>query len=726
MTWLYCAAIFLGSCLLFLVQPQCAKMLLPLLGGTPAVWNTCMVFFQTGLLLGYAYAHWLPRWLGVTRHAVLHVLLLIAAYFTLPIGLPDEVGEGWHPVLWLLASLALGVGPCFVLLAAGAPLLQRWFVCKHHDDPRDPYFLYAASNLGSFLALGLFPFVLEPSFTITQQNEIWRFGFLAAIALTACCVPLHAPRAVVRAALAEAPPAWRQRGRWIVLALIPSSLLLSVTTHLTTDIAAIPLLWLIPLGLYLLSFTLVFAQRQMIPHRVLLRWLPLVAIVLSFVILSEATEPLAVVICIHLLGFFWLAMACHGTLARTRPSAVHLTDFYLCLAVGGMLGGILNGLVAPLLFSGLAEYPLMIVAACFFAMNDAYRPTRADFLWAAAIGLAAAGLVVILQSGLFGTLVESGAPSVAAMFAVPFLLCYIAQDRPARFALSLGAVFFASTLYHGVHGASAYRDRSYFGIHRVTEKDGMHRLVHGNTVHGQQSLDPRLRGEPSTYYSKAGPIGDIFRAYRGDPRLQKVGIVGLGAGTIASYSQAGDDWTYFEIDPSVRRIAEDPKLFTYLLDARGTIHVELGDARLRLKKSPVKFGLLIVDAFGSDAIPVHLLTREAVQIYVDHLEPSGLLAFHISNRYVDLEPVLANLGASAQPPLVGYIRQHGALAKDDIAKGAMASDWILFARKTEDLEPVLRAVPGLWRLAKTRAEIKIWTDDYSNLFQVFRWRLGVD
>jgi hypothetical protein len=721
MTWLYCSAIFLNSCLLFLVQPLCAKMLLPLLGGTPAVWNTCMVFFQAGLLLGYAYAHALPRWLGVSRHALLHMVLLIAASFTLPISLPDEVAWGWHPVLWLLASLALAVGVPFVLLAAGAPLLQRWFVCRHHGTPPDPYFLYAASNLGSFLALGLFPFVLEPWLTLRQQSDLWRFGFLAVTALMAFCVPLRVQEAAVSAASAESSPAWRQRGRWVALSLIPSSLLLSVTTHVTTNIAAIPLLWLIPMGLYLLTFTAAFASRQLVSHALLVRWLPMLVIVVVIVLLSEATQPLALVLGIHLLGFVWLALLCHGELARTRPAAAHLTDFYLCLALGGVLGGALNALIAPLIFTGLTEYPLLIVAACYFGMAPPSRPNRADWLWAVGIGALAAASILLIQP-YWPAKTELTTLGVVAMLGVPFGLCYITQARPVRFALSLGAILLASVLQHGAHGTTVYRERSYYGIHRVTEKDGLRRLVHGDTVHGQQSLDPERRREPLTYYSKIGPIGDLFRAFKGDARLQRVGIVGLGAGSLAAYSQRGDDWTFFEIDPSVRHIAEDPNLFTYLNDARGTIGSDLGDARLQLKKSTQMFGVLIVDAFGSDAIPLHLLTREAMQVYLDHLEPNGLLAFHVSNNYVDLEPVLARLAEAAQPRLVGYIRRHGGLSSQEEAQGIMPSDWAVFGRNGDDLEPLLAKSAGQWRPVKTRANVSLWTDDHSNLFQVFRWR----
>ncbi|MBI2805193.1 MAG: fused MFS/spermidine synthase [Planctomycetes bacterium] len=719
MVWLYTLTILLGSCLLFLVQPLCAKMLLPLLGGTPAVWNTCMVFFQAGLLAGYAYAHILPARLGVGRHAIFHLGLLIAAYFLLPIRLPDEVRAGWHPVLFLLVSLLLSVGLPFVLLAAGAPLVQRWFVLRFQNAPRDPYFLYAASNFGSFLALGLFPFVLEPYWSLGEQSEIWAYAFLVMTALLAFCVPMRqaAPTAAPSTSDASDSPTWKARGRWIALALIPSSLLLSVTTHLTTDVASIPLLWLIPMAIYLLTFTLAFSQRHLAPHEILTRFLPLVVIVLLVVLASEATEPMPLVMALHLAGFFWLALTCHGELARTRPPASHLTDFYLCLALGGVLGGSLNALIAPLLFPGLYEYPAMIVLACVFAQQNGLRATRQDWFWALGIGAATAGVILVLRAGDVHQL-DSNRVNLAVI-AAALVVCYLVHQQHARFALCIAAVVVASSLDPGIHGATAYRERSYFGIHRVTKIDGFHRLVHGSTVHGQQSLDPERRHLPLTYYSHEGPIGDVFRLYKDDPRLNRVGVVGLGTGSVAAYAQPGQTWTFLEIDPTVKRIAENPKLFTYLKDAQGTIRIEIGDARLQLRKPGNTFGLLIVDAFGSDAIPMHLLTREALAVYLDRLTPGGVLAFHISNGYVNLESVLANLAADTDPPCVALVRRHRANA-DEKKFGIMNSDWLVIAQKREDVRPLLDS--PAWRPAQPRPELPVWTDDRSNLFQVFRWR----
>jgi hypothetical protein len=714
MAWLYAITILLGSCLLFLVQPMCGKMLLPVMGGSPAAWTTCMVFFQAGLLVGYAYAHAGPRWLGVRVHGIIHLVLLIAAGFLLPIHLPDEAPADWHPVLWLLAALTLAAGLPYALLAAGAPLLQRWYASRAHAS--DPYFLYAASNIGSFVGLALFPFVFEPFLGLPEQNDVWRWCFIGSIVLLAICVPWHAPtpRPAMpgHGALTQprSEPTWMQRGRWILLALIPSSLLLSVTTHLTTDVAPIPLLWVIPMALYLATFVIAFAGKPIVSHTLLDRWMPVVVIVLVTLILAEAGEPMYLVLGIPLLGFGWLALVCHGALARTRPAADHLTDFYLCLAAGGVLGGALNALIAPLIFLGLAEYPLMIALACLVGRDLGLSPTRDDWIWA---GFAAGTTLALVAAFQWLLPLDPGPIAVAAMFGLPLVAAYMMHRHPARFGLAIAGILAASGFYHGIHGASAYRERSYFAIHRVTELNGFRRLIHGHIVHGQQSLDPAKRHLPLTYYSHDGPIGEVFAALKDDPRTRKVGLVGLGAGSLAAYSRAGDEWTFFEIDPSVKRIAENPDLFTYLSDARGKIGVEIGDARVRLKQSPQSFGLLVVDAFGSDAIPVHLLTREAMQIYFARLEANGILAFHISNDHVELEPVLAALAKDAG--CVAMTRLHDVDRKEIAERGVMPSQWLIVARRQEDFPAGLT-----WQKARPRPDLKVWTDDSSNLFQVLR------
>jgi hypothetical protein len=719
----YPLAIFVGAGLLFLVEPMCAKMVLPLLGGTPAVWNTCMVFFQAGLLLGYAYAHFLPNRMGLGRHAALHVILLAAAVFTLPFALPDAVPVGWHPVAWLLLALVWAIGAPFVLVSATAPLLQRWFAHGAGSALRDPYWLYAASNLGSFAGLLSYPLVIEPGLSLDGQRWFWLYGYLALVVLTALCLPGRGRRpAVPAAAVTKTPPTpWPRRLRWVLLAMIPSSLMLSVTTYLTTDIAPVPLLWIIPIGLYLLTFVVAFAGRELIPQAVVHRWVPLAVLVAVVVRLLEASDPLPVVLMVLLLVFFWLALACHGELALDRPAPDRLTEFYLAIAIGGALGGVFNGLVAPLIFTRLTEYPLMLVlAAVVCGPSVRAWPSRGDWVWAIALGATTVGLVAIAQA----VQVTPGQLSVALVFAVPLVVTYAWHSRAWRFALGLTGILLASELYHGVNGTPIYRERSYFGVHLVADRNGLRRLVHGGTVHGMESLRPGERGIPLTYYHPTGPIGQVMAALADDARLERVGLVGLGAGSLAYYSGTGQRWTFYEIDPGVIRIASNPSLFTFLRDARGTVALVKGDGRLQLRASSERFGVLVLDAFGSDAIPLHLLTHQALELYLDRLDPNGVIAIHISNNYVDLEPVLANLARSFSPALACYVRNDTSLTDDDRASGKFPSTWMILARHKDDLPPSLRG--GGWRPAQPREDLRPWTDDYSNLWQVFRWQSGME
>jgi hypothetical protein len=714
-------AIFVSSCLLFLVEPMCGKKVLPLLGGTPAAWNTCMVFFQVGLLLGYAYAHAVPDRLGVGRHALLHLLILACAAWTLPISLPDTVPSDWHPVVWLLGALTWGVALPFILVSASTPLVQRWYATLH--PAANPYFLYAASNLGSFVALASYPLLVEPSLSLSAQSWWWLGGYLLLLVLTAFCCPWPAldisKSATVPRPAKSPPPCWPRRLRWIMLALVPSSLMLSVTTYLTTDIAPVPLLWVIPIGLYLLTFVLAFAGRKLVAPGFVRRWVPLAVLVAIVARLLEASDPLLLVLAVHLCAFVWVALACHGELARDAPPANHLTDFYLCLALGGALGGAFNGLLAPLVFTRLTEYPLMLVlAALLCGLTEASRPSRADLVRSAALGGLTVLLIVVVQDA--GVVpVPAGQFSVALIFALPLVLAYTGHDRPWRYAFSLSAILLAGTLYHGIFGTPVFRGRSYFGVHLVADRDGLRRLVHGGTVHGMESRKPGAKGIPLTYYSPAGPIGQLIAALAGDARLERVGLVGLGAGSLAAYVEPGQHWTFYEIDPSVIHIARDTGLFTFLPQARGTVDIVEGDGRLQLEAAPDRFGMLVLDAFGSDAIPLHLLTREALESYRLHLRGHGLITFHISNNYLDLEPVLANLAHDASPPMACYIADDRVIGGHRAA-GTMPSIWAVLASAPEDVPEALRA--GRWRPARPRPDLPVWTDDYSNLWHVFRWR----
>jgi SAM-dependent methyltransferase len=817
---LFALTLFASSALLFLVQPMVARMVLPLLGGTPSVWNTCMVFFQALLLGGYAYAHAAPAWLGVRRQAAVHLVVLALPLALLPVTLPAGWGqpEGDLPVFWLLGLLGVVVGLPFLVLSTTAPLLQKWFADTDHPSGRDPYFLYVASNLGSMLALLSYPFLLEPALPLSEQTRLWSIGYGIAAVLTAGCAlllwrsPRPAPAPVVATENGQGALPWTRRGRWVLLAFVPSSLLLSVTSYLTTDIAAIPLLWVVPLSLYLLTFILVFGRRQRVPQRILARWLPLVVVILVLVLLSEATEPVALLIGLHLAGLFWIGLFCHGALAQDRPPTSHLTEFYLWLSVGGVLGGLFNALLAPLLFTSLVEYPLVLILACLLRgaapvrrigeqapcedsggllpesvdsdipappvketeqglsapeQSDPSSPgkgegqerngpahetetpgeknpvttvparrlpgrERLDLLLPLTLGMVTAALVIGLQ--LAG--VEAGPVSVGAMFGVPAVICYTFLDRPLRFSLGIVALLLAGTLYAGVHGRAEHRVRSFFGVHRVTlDPTGRFRmLVHGNTIHGQQSLEPadekRLkrfekfvhgRYLPLTYYHPKGPIGQVFAALQERP-LHRVGVVGLGAGAMACYAEAGQEWTFFEIDPAVIYLARDSGYFTYLKDCmnRGA-HLEIvpGDARLTLAGRSDQFDLLVIDAFSSDAIPVHLLTREALAVYRARLAPGGVLAFNISNRYLDLKPVLAGLARDAEPPLVCRVQDDLVPGDEEKREGKAPSQWVVMAASNQSLGKQLAGIR--WDRVRVTARTPVWTDDYSNLFGVFKW-----
>jgi hypothetical protein len=696
-----------------------------LLGGTPAVWTTCMLFFQAALLAGYGYAHVASHRLGTRTHVLMHLAILAVAALILPIALvEDPPTENEAPVFWILRILAMTVGLPFLAVAATAPLLQRWFAGSGHGAADDPYFLYAASNFGSLLALLAYPLLIEPRLTLMEQSAAWTAGYRGLWLLTALCGWSATRRAAQPsfAAPVVAPahvPAKPQPLRWLVLAFVPASLMLSVTTYLTTDIAAIPLLWVLPLALYLLTFALAFARRSLVPHVWMVRLLPGLVVVLTIAMLAQATEPIMLLVAGHLLLLFVVAMVCHGELARLRPRAEQLTGFYLWVSLGGVLAGMFNGLLAPLVFPGLVEYPLVLVVACLAAPSRSagdQRPTRRDLLWPLALGGLTA--MVIVAGQRFALMLPewlAKALRSSAVFAVPAVLCYTMLDRPLRFGLAVAALFVAGLLYDGVHGHVIYQERSFFGVHRVAlGADGTsHVLIHGNTVHGRQFRDAARKGEPLMYYHRQGPIGKLFAelAKRGDRR--PVAVVGLGAGSLAMYGTEGQEFTFFEIDPVVIRIAGDPKMFTFLSESPAKVNIVAGDARLTLAKAPAKhYGVIVIDAFSSDAIPLHLLTREALAVYRSKLADDGVLMFHISNRYVDLAPVLGDLAGDAG--LLAQVRHD--LSKADPSSGRLPSQWVLMTPCATSQVP-----GGAWEPLGPRPGVRVWTDDYSNLVGAVRW-----
>jgi hypothetical protein len=744
----YALAIFVSALLLFIVEPMFARMILPLLGGSPSVWNTAVVFYQAMLLLGYVYAHAATRWLGVRRQAALHVLLLLLPLLALPIGIP----AGWvpptqtNPALWLLALLLVAVGLPFFVVSASSPLLQTWFAATRHRAAADPYFLYAASNVGSMLALLAYPLLIEPSLGLREQSWLWAGGYLLLAALIGVCAVLvrRAPAAPIAATPAGAPPApaveplsVRRRGRWVLLAFVPSSLMLSVTTYLSTNIAPIPLLWVIPLAIYLLTFILVFMRRPILPHALVLRALPIVILPLIITLVAQATQPIWLLIGLHLVVFFVATMACHGAIARDRPPPAHLTEFYLWMSAGGVLGGLFNALLAPLLFTTVIEYPLVLVLACILLeTKDQRRKTNTSsdtsvvrppsFVlrpWLLDLGLPAAigALVVVAILGARSAGMSDTPLGLGLMFGVPSLLCFSLSRRPLRFGLAIGVILLASTLHTSGQGQVLHAERSFFGIHRVLlDATGQfHSLAHGSTRHGMQSLDPVSRDEPLTYYSRGGPIGQVLADLSGRHPGVRVAAIGLGAGSLACYKQPDQQWTFYEIDPSVVRIARDPAYFTYLGDCAPEAGMVLGDARLSLTSAPDHgYDLIVLDAYSSDSIPMHLITREALALYMRKLAPGGVLAFHISNLYLDLKPALGNLAADAG--LAGLSRDDLVISAEEQASGKNGSQWAIMGRSASDLGAP--AGDPRWLPLAPQPGTAVWTDDYSSILSAFRWR----
>ncbi len=692
---LYSLTLFVGAFLLFLVQPMVAKMVLPLLGGAPAVWNTCMVFFQAVLLAGYAYSHALPARLGIRRHAPLHAGLLLLPLATLPLrtaGWVAPVAE--NPVLWLLQMLAVTVGAPAFALATSAPLLQRWFAESAHTERRDPYFLYVASNLGSMAALIGYPLLIEPRLPLAAQSRLWTAGVGLWVALTALCAwRLARTRPAAPASTAEAAtkdraatppqresaddaaaPSRARRARWILLSLLPSSLMLGVTTYITTDIAPIPLMWVIPLALYLLSFIIVFARPPALLQRVAVALLPVAILSLVAIPIAGALIGIGERVGIHLAAFFVAALVCHGELAATRPSSRHLTAFYLWLSVGGVLGGVLNALIAPWLLPGLFEYPLLIAAIALLGprvVNRTEAKARGSRAWP--LFGAVSGLIFLLQA--FG----------------------------------------------GSAGNTLLIHRNFFGVIRVKEDAERHLigLQHGTTVHGIQSRERARRQEPLGYFSRPSPVGQVFAARDSAHPGENIGVVGLGAGTLACYARRGQAITFYEIDPAIERIARDTLYFTYVSDAlaRGArLRVVMGDARIQMARSSERYGLLVLDAFSSDVIPMHLLTRQAVHMYLAHLEPGGVLAFHVSSQYLRLEPALAALAVDAG--LIAFIQRDAAADTAERSLGRAPSRWVVMARDEGALGDLVR--DPRWRDPGAPMP-RTWSDDFSSLAGLILW-----
>jgi hypothetical protein len=736
--------LFMNAALLFAVQPMFSKMVLPMLGGTPSVWNTCMLFFQTALLGGYLYAHVTSRWLNVRTQSLLQIVLFTMTFLTLPVA----VASGWRPtssdmpVWWLAALLSVSLGAPFFMLSTGAPLLQRWFSESGHPSAANPYFLYAASNLGSMVALLAYPVLIEPRLRLAQQSHLWTAAYVVLVMLIAICAYVvrrgllrgAPPRPVVADAtaadvdalgvMAMAPPcvaaeeltAWR-RVRWVLLSFVPSSMLLAVTTYLSTDVASIPLLWIVPLAIYLMTFVIVFARKVVIFRHSFAIWLqPPFLLILSVAIALLMQRSVTALAPTHLAAFFLTALVCHGELAKDRPSVSHLTEFYLWLSVGGVLGGIFNVIVAPQIFDSVVEYPIAIVLAAALRPTLGRRGPLAKVLDVVLPVALCAMIVMLMRAGFPPKSWSDKAPVWA--FGAYAMVVLAFQRHPIRFALGIAAIFVGATLGRGADETLLFRGRSFFGVYRVMRYPKHHALQNGTTTHGGQSIYPEFAREPLTYYHRDGPLGQSFEwLMRGNPN-RRVAIVGLGTGTVACYGRPNETWTFYEIDPLIERIALDPKYFTYLRDCPPAKRIVLGDARLSLTQAPdSSYDYIVLDAFSSDAIPVHLMTREALRLYLRKLAPGGSIAFHISNRYLDLEPVIVEIARDAR--VAGIVGADGALTPDQTMSFKMMSKWVVLSRSAKD--HAMLALQKGWRVLPPSSDVGVWTDDFSNVLSVFRW-----
>lgn len=722
----FVATIFAGSFLLFLVQPMIARMVLPRLGGAPAVWNSAMLVYQGLLLAGYAYAHWLSR-KAVRTQAIVHLAGFALAGLMLPIGLisaappPDANAFLWVP--WLLL---VSIGPLFLVVSAQAPLMQRWFAMSGGGDP---YPLYAASNLGSFSGLIAYPLLVEPLVPVALQSLGWSLAYGALMLLVAWCA-LQLPRAQQAAAedSAELTPLDRKTiAGWVLIAAIPSGLMLSTTLHLTTDIVAMPLLWVVPLGLYLLSFTVAFSANRGLAD-LFKRIAPITLLIAACGVFVEATFLPLVFAAAAILNLFAVSVYLHSILFDRRPEPARLTHFYLAMSVGGALGGLVCALLAPSLFDWTYEHPLLIVAAA--AIVGAASPFKpVERLWArsglsrraALWGSVAVLLISLVGQGAFG-LPNSKDISVPVSF-VLIAISLLAIGNRLLFALSVGALMLSMGGWDKLSRSASpgAMTRSFFGIYAIGSTAGDARmLVHGTTIHGIQNLgSPERERMATSYYAPQSGVGLALAAA---PALYgsaaRVGVVGLGAGTLACYSGAGQRWTFYEIDPVVVGIARDPGQFTFLSRCQPRAPIVVGDARLTLERAaPASADVLVVDAFSSDSVPMHLLTREAFATYRRHLAPGGLLLVHISNRYLDMEPVIAAAAADGwSARLRRYVPDERGLAANETG-----SIWIAMSPAPQLIDRLAAsAPPETWRPLRPRPGFAAWTDEHSSILPIIR------
>jgi hypothetical protein len=740
-------ATVLGAALLFLVEPMVARMVLPQLGGTPAVWNACMFFFQVVLLAGYCYVLLLSRLARPGARVLVHLSLLAASVLFLPLRVVGEAPPAsGSPVVWLLATLLSSVGPTFFMLSATGPLIQFWLHASGQRGSADPYPLYAWGNVGSLAALAGYPLLVEPWLPLRRQAEAWSAAYLIFIVVIATfAMRSRRGSSAERAQPAPAhdePPTMRARLSWVFLAFVPSSAFLAVTQYMSTDVAVVPLLWVLPLAVYLLTMILAFSGNWP------LRWssvglaVTVAGVVAAFWVFRRPYPW--VLFILHPLTLFFLGMVCHGRLALRRPAPSRLAEFYLWIALGGALGGVFNTFIAPACFDSIAEYPLLLLFACLVRPavgSDATKPPGLiAWLKDLALPLALLLTVGIIAKGATALELRNNDVLLVVQVGIPCVLLLLFLRRPIRFALGVAVLLLAAHAQTAAGGDVLFARRDFFGVHKVVLRSGpgidavdlhgkkvstgvpFHFLYDGTTRHGSQAAAGPLRSEPTSYYHRTGPLGEIFDACGGAGRMNRIAAVGLGAGTLAAYGRPGRSITFYEIDPLVAAIARDDRLFTYLRDGLGSTEIRIGDGRTELARAPDgSYDVIVLDAFSSDAVPVHLMTREAVALYFRKLTPDGLLLAHVTNQHLDLEPVFHSIAADLH--LRGRSKVDDATSIQDLQQGKDRSQWIALARSDAPLGAI--ASDPEWLSVPLRPDAPVdrrylWTDDYSSVLRVLR------
>jgi hypothetical protein len=688
-----------------------------------------MVFYQTLLFLGYLYAHRLSTHSNHQRQIQIHTALLIFSFIALPVGLSNNINPPTdsNPTLWLIWTLFIAIGVPFFVVSTTAPLLQKWFSQCGHASSHDPYYLYAASNAGSLLALLSYPFLIEPNIGLASQRLLWSFAYGGlCLLIIGCAVLMWKTQVNNQDDIAEielddtAPISTKQQLHWLALAFVPSSLLLGLTQFISTDIASVPLLWIVPLTIYLLTFILVFSKWADRIHPAMIAVQPaLLTVFIAYSFINPAVLPFWLDLILHSLAFFIAVMVCHGELARNRPATRHLTQFYLIMSFGGMLGGLFNTFVAPFVFNAVYEYPIMIVAALLLRPGFFKGQWWLQSMFPVAVFIG--GLAVFFGSDqLFDYFDLIGGALILLAG-----LTYSFRKSPLAIGLLTAVILIFTISLHNMASSTLYQQRSFFGVLSVRNTviadenqnpETVRELYHGTTKHGAERLTAANITTPLTYYSRPGPIGQVFSEFDGENQNWVIGAVGLGAGALACYSKDNQHWHFFEIDPLVVQVAKNPNWFNYLNRCNKKAEMIVGDARLSLEKEDDgSFDLLIMDAFSSDAVPTHLLTREALELYLRKLNDNGLLAFHITNRHLAIKNVLADHVNTMH--LAALLQEFKPETEQPLV---VATDWVVISKNPDRLQRLQQSRLGHWQKLPLTFGLQPWTDDFTHIIGIWK------